>query len=346
MYLIKRNKTYTIDELCLKLNGNLIYGDETEEISSVSPIENAFKGSASFIDNPKYAKFLLTTEASVVLVKKGTKLPKNIKTFVIEVENSYYALKEMLELFYEKKNPNFNFDKLDYICGINSNISHRASISENVKIGDNVVIYPGCFIAPNVSIGNNVVLYANVSIGSDTIIGDDVIIYANTTVASDGFGYVPIDGKWLKIPQVGNVVIEENVEIGANVTIDRAALKTTKVAKGCKIDNLVQIAHNVEVGEHSVIAAQSGISGSTKIGKNVIIAGQVGLAGHLNVGDGVFIGAKAGLSKDIPKGENWTGYPARPFMEVKKSEAYIGKLKKSFKDLKELKKRVASLENI
>ena len=345
MYLVKKDITYSVSELCSKLNGKLACGDADAIITSVGPIEDSVKGDASFIDNTKYAKYLSTTKASAVIVKEGMEICADTNCAVIEVKNSYFGLKEMLELFYDSKVPQLDFVNSDYTQGDNCSIATTASVSDGVVLGKNCVIYPGCYIAPNVKIGNNVTIYANVSIGSDTIIGDNVIVYANTTIGSDGFGYVPVDGKWLKMFQVGNVIIEDDVEIGANVTIDRAALKHTKISKGTKIDNLVQIAHNVEVNEHSVIAAQSGVSGSTKIGKNVVIAGQVGLAGHLNIGDGVFIGAKAGLSKDIPAGESWTGYPARPFMEVRKSEASVNKLKKTFKELKALIKRVDKLED-
>ncbi len=344
MYLVKKDITYSLEELCKLLNGTTTCKDSSIRIKGVAPIEDAENGYASFLDNPKYGKFLLTTKASVVLVTKGVKIPEGVTTAIIEVGHSYFALKELLELFYESTQPDFNTDVNSYKLGNNSNVSDRSFISKNVEIGENAVIYPGVFIASNVKIGKNVVLYANVYIGADTVIGDNVTVYSNTTIGSDGFGYVFVDGVWLKMPQVGNVVIEDNVDIGAGVTIDRAALRTTKVSKGCKIDNLVQIAHNVEIDENSVVASQSGISGSTKVGKNVTIAGQVGLAGHLKIGDGVFLGAKAGVSKDIPAKQSWTGYPARPFVDVRRGEAALGKLVQTQKDVKDILKRVEDLE--
>jgi UDP-3-O-[3-hydroxymyristoyl] glucosamine N-acyltransferase len=233
----------------------------------------------------------------------------------------------------------------DVKLGKNAALGAYVVVDDGAQIGDNAVIYPGCFIGRQAKIGNNVLIYPNVSIRERVSIGNNVIIHSGTVIGSDGFGFVEVNGKHHKIPQVGTVEICDDVEIGANVTIDRARFDKTVIGRGTKIDNLVQIAHNVVIGENCLIVAQVGISGSTTIGNNVILAGQAGLVGHITVGDKARVTAKSGVIKSIPAGAMFAGYPARPFLENQKSHAHVHNLPKMFDLVKELKKKIESLEN-
>lgn len=330
-----------LSELCARLQGELV-GNGDVEIINLAKIQDAQQGDLTFLANPKYAKYLENTKASAVLISKSD-TADNIPH--IKVDEPYLAFQKALTIVYPaNKNYFVGIHSTAVIAdkaeiGANVNIGPNVYIGNNVTIGQNTTIYPGCIIIDNAKIGKDCLIYSNVSIYNDCELENNVIIHSGTVIGSDGFGFAPVDKKYDKIPQVGKVVIESHVEIGANCSIDRATIGETRIKKGCKIDNLVQIAHNVVVGENTVIAAQTGISGSTQIGKHVTIAGQVGIVGHIEVGDDAVLAAQSGISKNVPKGEIWFGYPAGPIARQKKVEV-------SLRHLPELNKKIKSLEKI
>src|ERR1700749_1177572 len=279
---------FTAHELSLMLNGT-VEGDPSVAVSKLAKIEEAGAGSLSFLANPKYEQYLYTTNASIVIVNNEQHLTAPVKATLIRVENAYTAISVLLELYNKIKLDKSGIEQPSFIhpsaqIGENVYIGAFAYIGPNVKIGNDSRIYPNSWIADNVSIGNNVTLFSGVKVYFDCKIGNDVIIHSGAIIGSDGFGFAPnTDGTYNKISQIGNVVIEDNVEIGSNTTIDRATMGSTIIRKGVKLDNLIQIAHNVEIGENTVIAAQAGISGSTKIGESAMIGGQVGIVGHIVV---------------------------------------------------------------
>ena len=332
------------------LVGGTVLGNADEEINNVAKIEEAGKGDLTFLYLPSYEKYLSATEASAILIKPGTDRSRKDLTY-IEVNDPHTALREILVKYF---NTNIAVSGIDPTSAVHP----KAKLGNNVTLGKNVVISAGCAVGndtvilhntvvmENVSIGNNVLIYPNVTIRENCTIGNNVIIHSGTVVGSDGFGYDPDkEGVFHKIPQIGNVIIEDDVELGANVCIDRAALGSTIIKKGCKIDNLVQIAHNVAVGENTVMSAQTGISGSTKIGKNVILAGQVGVVGHIVIADGVQVGAQSGVSKSLNKKMGmYRGSPASEIALQLKTEAHQRNLPSYADRIKELEKKIALLE--
>lgn len=337
----------TLSELAVHLNGKII-GDATSVIKGVNGLEEAQSGDLSFLANPKYRDKLLTTKATAILVKPGTESPgKNL----LVVPDPYVAFGLALELFYGGVHPPAGINAAAFIEKT-ARIDPEATIYPHVYVGANtiieakVILYPGVVIDSDVTIGAGSVLYPNVTIYRGCIIGKGVTLHAGVVVGSDGFGFAMPGQENRKIPQVGIVQIDDDVEIGANTTIDRATLGRTWIQKGVKIDNLVQIAHNVVIGEHSVIVAQVGVSGSTKIGKSVLIAGQAGLVGHITIGDNVMIAAKAGIHKDIPAGQIQAGMPQQPYREWLRSASSIPKLPEMRNHIITLNRRVAALEEI
>jgi UDP-3-O-[3-hydroxymyristoyl] glucosamine N-acyltransferase len=330
------------------LVGGKILGDNNVEITSVAKIERAKQGDLTFLYSSSYQKFFSKTEASVILVKNGFEKTRNDITY-IEVDEPNKAFTMVLNNFFMPDFP------LEGIAG-SAFIHPGAKIGTDSSVGENVVISPGCKIGKNTKIFHNVVILENVEIGDGVIIfpnvtirenckiGSAVIIHANSVIGSDGFGYLNENGKYNKIPQIGNVIIEDDVEIGSNVSIDRAALGSTKIMKGVKIDNLVQVAHNVEIGENTVISGQAGISGSTKVGKNCILAGQAGLTGHIEIGDNVVIGAQSGVSKSILKPGIYFGYPAREIKKALTAEAHLNNIPSYVERIKILEKEVGKLK--
>lgn len=324
-----------------------IEGDDTLFVTGVAKIEEAKKGELSFISNPKYAKFIDSTEAAVVLV--NNEFPKTLKT-VIRTENPYVAFLTILKKLYPPVSTIEAGIHASAIIHQSSKIGESVSIGayvvigKNCRIGNQVKIHPGVIISDAVEIGDDTVLYTNVSIRENVKIGNNVIIHCGTVIGSDGFGFAREGQIYQKIPQVGTVVIEDRVEIGANCAIDRATLGETRIKKGAKLDNLIQVAHNVVIGEDTVIAAQTGISGSTKIGQGVIVGGQVGFAGHIKIGDNTSIGAQSGVSKDLPPNSIYFGYPARPIMQAKREQAALRKLPELLKKISVLEKKIEGKE--
>ena len=328
-----------------------VEGDPEAKVSDISRIEEGRKGTLSFLANPKYTKYIYTTESSIVLVNKDLRLEKEVTPTLVRVDDAYQAFANLLDLYNQSIQQKSGIDKQAFIsesCTVGENLYAGAFsyLGENVKVGDNVKIYPQVYVGDNVVIGNNTILYPGVKIYHDCLIGSNCTIHAGTVIGSDGFGFAPQNSEnYKKIPQIGNVIINNDVEIGANVTIDRATIGSTVIGKGVKIDNLVQIAHNVEIGENTVIVAQSGIAGSTKVGKNCIIAAQAGIVGHLKIADKVIIGAQSGVTNNIEKeGDIVLGSPAYNASE-KKREYVVGRqLPSLYRRLNELEKEVQILK--
>jgi len=341
---------FTAQEIGLLLNGT-VEGDAFVTVDKLAKIEDGEAGSLTFLANPKYEQFLYTTNASVVIVNNDLELAGEVKATLIRVENAYSAFSVLLEKYNTIK---LNKQGIEQPCfihpsaqvGENVYIGAFAYIGPNAKIGDYSKIYPNTYIADNVTIGKNVTLFAGVKVYFDCVLGDNVIIHAGAVIGSDGFGFAPAaDGTYAKISQIGNVVIEDDVEVGANTTIDRATMGSTLIRKGVKIDNLVQIAHNVEVGAHTVIAGQAGISGSTKIGKNAVIGGQVGISGHLNIANGTQLSAQTGINSSITEdGKVWGGTPYMPYKDYLRAHAKLRKLPELDRKVYELEKLIEELK--
>jgi UDP-3-O-[3-hydroxymyristoyl] glucosamine N-acyltransferase len=335
--------SFTAQQIAILIQGK-IEGDATAVVTQFGKIESAMPGEISFLANPKYEDFLYTTKASVIIVNESLVLKKKIAATLIRVSDAYAAFATLLTKYQEMKNENLvgiqspSFIASTAKLGEQNFVAAFAYISENVKTGSNVKIFPNAVIGENVSIGNNVTLHAGVIIYSDCVLGNNITIHSGSIIGSDGFGFAPkADGSYQKIPQLGNVIIEDDVEIGSNTTIDRATIGSTIIKKGVKIDNLIQIAHNVEIGENTVIAAQVGISGSTKIGKGVMMGGQSGTIGHLTIADGIKIAARTGITKEFKQaGITLSGYPAREqsaFLRAQVAQKNLPALEKRVKEL-------------
>jgi UDP-3-O-[3-hydroxymyristoyl] glucosamine N-acyltransferase len=324
---------FTAQQIATILEGE-VFGNPNEEVFKLSKIEEGEKGSLTFLSNPKYQPYLYTTNASIAIVNSTFQPEKELKITLIKVENAYKSFSKLLEFYNEVKNNKTGREVPNFISntatiGENEYIGAFTYIGENVKIGNNVKIYPNCFIGDNTTIGDNCVLHSGVKIYSETQIGNHCKIHSNCTIGSDGFGFAPnAEGNYVAIPQIGNVIIEDYVDIGAGASIDRATLGSTIIRRGVKLDNQIQIAHNVEIGKNTVIAAQTGIAGSTKIGENCMIGGQVGIVGHIVIGNGVKIQAQSGISKSLKDNEVVQGSPAFGYGDFNKSYVYFRNLPK------------------
>ncbi len=339
-------KAHTIAEF---LKGT-VDGDPETEVNNVSGIEDGKPGTLAFLANPKYEKFIYETEASIVLVNKDFKPEKEIKPTLIRVENAYQAFASLLDMYQQSKpsksgtSANVSLHESARL-GENIYIGEFTVVSENAVIGDHVKLYPQVYIGNNVSIGEGTLIYAGVKIYEGCKIGKNCVIHSGAVIGADGFGFAPGENnEYKKIPQIGNVVLEDNVEIGANTTVDRATMGSTIIRKGVKLDNLIQIAHNVEVGENTVMAAQAGIAGSTKVGKNNMLAAQVGIIGHLKIGDNVKIGGQSGVIKDVEDGEMLQGSPTMKAREYFKAYSIFTKLPELYRKIYELEKEINKLK--
>jgi UDP-3-O-[3-hydroxymyristoyl] glucosamine N-acyltransferase len=342
--------TFTAIQLAL-LTGGKVEGDANVTVDSFGKIEDALEGQLTFLANPKYEDFIYNTKASVIIVAENFQLKKPINTTLIRVKDPYAAFAILLEKYQELKvKKTTGIQQPSYIAesaklGTDVFVAAFAYISENVSIGKNTAIHSGSFIGSNVKIGDNCEINPGVKIYHDCIIGNNVIIHAGTVIGSDGFGFAPQnEGYHKKVPQIGNVIIEDFVEIGANTTIDRATLGSTIIRSGAKLDNLIQVAHNVEIGGNTFIAAQTGISGSTKVGKNSMIGGQVGIAGHISLAEGSKVAAQSGVTKSI-KNPNTVvnGTPAFNINNSLRIHALYRNLPEMEKRLKELEEMVKQL---
>jgi|SRR5690606_12569036 len=337
---------FTINEIAQLLNGK-VEGEGSGIIRSAAKIEEGNTGDISFLANSKYEHHLYTTRASAVLVELSFKPVKPHQTTLIRVANPYLAFTRLLEEYEKSLTQPLNGRIQPYYIGENVSIGDNeyigpfTYIGRNSRIGKNLKLYPGAYIGENVVIGDNAVIHAGVKIYDKTIIGNNCSIFANAVIGGDGFGFAPQDdGSYRRIPQLGNVIIEDDVSIGSNTTIDRATIGSTYIRKGVKLDNLIQIAHNVDIGQHTVIAAQTGISGSTKIGEHNVIAGQVGIVGHIKLANRTKIGAQAGVSKTVKEeGQSLSGSPATDLNTHLRMMSLL-------RHLPELEKRVKEIENI
>lgn len=334
-----------LKDIATLVGGELI-GDPELEIHRVAGIEEAGEGEITFLSNVRYQPLLATTRASAVIVSPQVEAPGKS---LVRVKNPYLAFAQVLgEFAQEAAFPSGVHEKaqlgMDVSLGENATLFPYCSIGNQVIIGDRVVVYPGVYVGDKSVVGDDTILYPNVTLYRGTEVGKRVIIHSGTVVGSDGFGFVQQEGKSIKIPQVGTVLIEDDVEIGSNVSIDRATMGRTVIKKGTKIDNLVQIAHNVEIGQHSIVVSQVGISGSTRIGENVILGGQAGLVGHIEIGDRVKVAAKTGVSKSVPPDTILAGHAGVPIRDWKRSIAAMRRLPETAKKIQKLEKKLAELE--
>lgn len=341
--------TFPAAQIALLINGKT-EGDPNVSVASFGKIEEAKEGELSFLANPKYEEFIYSTKASVIIINEDFVLKQPVNATLIRVKDAYSAFATLLTKYQEIAQQQLTgIQEPSYISktatyGQNVFIGAFAYLGEKVKVGNNTKIFPNAYLGNNVSVGDNCVIHPGVKIYHDCKIGNNVIIHGGTIIGSDGFGFAPqADGSFIKVPQIGNVVIEDNVEIGSNTTIDRATIGSTLIKAGAKLDNLIQIAHNVEIGNSTVIAAQTGISGSTKIGNRVMIGGQAGVVGHIQIGDGAKVNAQSGVSKSIEPGKAVTGSPAYDYTSALRSQAAARKLPELEKRVKELEALVKQL---
>lgn len=333
---------FSANQIASLVNG-IVEGDGNVMVNTFAKIEEGHKGAISFLANPKYTNYIYDTKSSVVLVKKDFVAEQEVSATLIKVDDPYATLAMLLNMVNQYMNPQpSGIEQPSYISegttipeGIY--IGAFAYIGKNVSLGKNVKIYPQVYIGNNVEIGDDSIIYSGCKIYHGCKIGNRCIIQAGVVIGGDGFGFAPVSSGYNKIPQIGNVIIEDDVEIGANTTIDRATMGSTIIHSGVKLDNLIQVAHNVEVGSNTVMAAQVGIAGSTKIGANCMIGGQVGFAGHISIGDNVMIGAQSGIPSNVADNSRLMGYPATDAKEFARQTVYI-------KNLSKLNERVTKLE--
>ncbi|MGO3183713.1 MAG: UDP-3-O-(3-hydroxymyristoyl)glucosamine N-acyltransferase [Aequorivita sp.] len=336
---------FTAAQIAGILNGT-VEGDEEVAVSKLAKIEEGTKGTLTFLANPKYTHYIYTTEASIAIVNNDFVPEHTINTTLIRVENAYNAFSQLLEYYNQVKMNKTGIEQPVFVAesakyGENLYLGAFSYLGENVKIGDNVKIYPNVYIGDNVTIGDNSVLFTGAKLYSETVVGVSCVINSGVVIGADGFGFTPNEkGEYSKVPQTGNVILEDNVDVGPGTTIDRATLGSTVIKKGVKLDNQIQIAHNVTIGENTVIAAQTGIAGSTKIGKNCMIGGQVGIAGHIVIGDNVKIQAQSGIGRNVNDNETIQGSPALSYSDFNKSYVHFKNLPKIMDRLNTVEKKL------
>jgi UDP-3-O-[3-hydroxymyristoyl] glucosamine N-acyltransferase len=341
---------FTAEQIAGILEGEVV-GNPNAEVYVLSKIEEGKEGSLTFLSNPKYNNYIYSTEATITIVNKSFIPESKLRTTLIKVDDAYMAFSKLLEFYDQAKGNKSGIEQPSVIAenakyGNNLYLGSFSYVGLNVVLGDNVQIYPNCFIGDNVVIGDNVTIFAGTKIYEQTVIGNNCAIHSGSVIGADGFGFAPNpDGTFKKIPQIGNVIIEDDVDIGACTTIDRATMGSTIIRKGVKLDNQIQIAHNVEIGENTVIAAQTGVAGSTKIGKNGMIGGQVGIAGHLTIGNNVRIQAQSGVGRNVKDDEILQGSPTFAYNDYSKSYVHFKNLPKIVAELEELKKQILNQKN-
>lgn len=341
--------TLTAEEIA-KVTGGSVSGNPGAGITHPAKLEEANVDSLCFFANPKYEQALYSTAAGVVIVPRGFAPSQSIGFTMVEHDNPYYAFCMIMAGYFDPNRHKTGIENGSIIMptatvGTGVYIGATAYIDDGAEVADGAIIYPQVFIGRGARIGRNTILYPGVKVYAGCVIGNNCIIHSGTVIGSDGFGFAPVAGTYVKIPQIGNVIVEDDVEIGSNCSVDRATMGSTIIRRGTKLDNLIQVAHNVEIGSHTVIAAQAGISGSTKIGSNCQIGGQVGIVGHVQIADKVGIGAQAGVSKGIDEeGSNWIGSPASPLKEQFRAWAAFKKLPEALHEIKLLKKEIQALK--
>ncbi|MDR2680769.1 MAG: UDP-3-O-(3-hydroxymyristoyl)glucosamine N-acyltransferase [Tannerella sp.] len=339
---------FTAQQIADFLKGSVV-GDPATKVNNFSRIEEGLPGTITFLANPKYEHFIYETKASIVLVNRDYTPSSTIEPTLIKVANAYASLAMLLNLVEQTKSRKHGIDPSAFIAetastGENCYIGTFAYIGENTVTGNNCLIYPHAYIGDNVRIGDNTIVYPHVTVYEGCIIGSNCIIHAGAVIGADGFGFAPEDGEFKKIAQIGNVILEDNVEIGANTTVDRAVMGSTIIHQGVKLDNLIQIAHNVEIGKNTVMASQVGIAGSTKIGANCMLGGQVGISGHLTIGDNAQFGAQSGIISNIKANARLMGTPPIPLRNYMRSSIIFEKLPEIYRTLDRLQKEVEELK--
>ena len=327
----------------------VIEGDENATVNTFAKIEDGKPGAISFLSNPKYTHYIYDTESSIVLVDKSVELEKPTKATLVRVDNAYECVAKLLQLYESMKPKKTGIDSLAFVSpsakiGENVYIGAFAYVGDNVVIGDGCQIYPNVVICENAKVGNDCLFYPNVTIYHDCHVGNRVMLHAGSVVGSDGFGFAPSENGYDKIPQIGIVTIEDDVEIGANTCIDRSTMGSTYVRKGVKLDNLVQIAHNTDIGANTVMSAQVGVAGSTKVGQWCMFGGQVGIAGHITIGNKVFLGAQSGVPSSLKDDQTLIGTPPMEKLPYFKSQAIFQKLPDLYKQIQKLQKEVDELK--
>ena len=338
-------------EMIAGLLGGTIVGDKGTTVSTVSSIDGGKAGSLAYLTNPKYEQYIYTTEASIVLVDSTFEPKQEVKTTLIKVDNVAQCVLNLLEMYNATRPQKRGISKLASIhegavMGEDCYVGDFTVVEATAKIGDKVQIYPQCYIGDNVTIGEGTKIYPGVKIYEGCVVGKNCILHAGVVIGADGFGFAPReDGTFAKIPQLGNVIIEDNVELGANTCVDRAKTDSTIIRSGVKLDNLIQVGHNVQIGSNTVMSAQVGIAGTTKIGSNCFVGGQVGFADHITVGNGCKIGSQSGLDKSVPDGEIRFGSPALPGIQYHRSFAVFRQLPEMAHKLRELEKALKVLKS-
>ena len=340
---------FTAEQIASFLGGEIV-GDAKVSVSNLAKIEEGTTGTITFLSNPLYTQYIYTTQASIALVRRDFEPEKPVTPTLIKVDDPYTSLTRLLELVEQARGQKSGVEEPTHIA-LSAQVADDAYvgaftyIGERAVVGEGCKLYPQVYIGDDVVIGNNVTLYPGVKVYHGCRIGNNCIVHAGSVIGSDGFGFAPqADGSYKKIPQIGIVILEDDVELGANTTIDRATMGATVIRRGVKLDNLVQIAHNVEVGENTVMAAQVGIAGSTKIGSQCMFGGQVGVAGHRHVGNRVVIGAQSGIPNDVKDNMELMGYPAVPKVEFARQTVHIKRLAQLNQTVKELQQQINELK--
>lgn len=339
---------FTAEQIA-QLIGGTIEGDAQAKINSFSKIEGGKPGAISFLSNPKYINYIYETQSSVVLVDESLKLDKPVKTTLIRVKNAYDAVAKLMQMYVAMKPKKKGIDSLAYIAptakiGKDCYIGPFVAIGPNVVIGDGCVLHPHVTVGENATVGENTEIYSNAVIYHDCKVGNNCIIHAGAVIGADGFGFAPTENGYEKIPQLGIVQVEDNVEIGANTCIDRSTMGCTYVRKGVKLDNLVQIAHNTDIGANTVMSSQVGVAGSTKVGEWCMFGGQVGIAGHITIGNQVRLGAQSGVPGSLKDGENLIGTPPLPLTNYFRSHAVTKRLPEIYRQINEMQKTIDDLK--
>ena len=344
------NMEFTAKQIAQFIQGK-VEGDDNASVHSFAKIEEGKPGAISFLSNPKYTHYLYDTESSIVLINDDVVLEKPVKTTLIRVKNAYECVARLLQMYAAAQPKKSGIDSLAFISpnakiGENCYIGAFAYIGDGVEIGDGSQIYPHVYVGDGVKIGQDALLYANVTIYHGCRLGNHVTIHSGSVIGADGFGFAPTENGYDKIPQIGIVTIEDNVEIGANTCVDRSTMGSTTIHQGVKLDNLIQVAHNVEIGQNTVMASQCGIAGSTKVGDWCMFGGQVGMAGHISIASHTNVGAQAGIVGSVKKeGETIIGSPAWDAKQFMKSATIFRRLPEMYQQINDLKKEIESLKN-
>lgn len=326
-----------------------IVGDENATVHTFAKIEEGIPGAISFLSNPKYTSYIYDTQSSIVLVNRDFEPEREIKATLIKVDNAYESLAKLMTLYEQSHPKRTGIDSLAYVAptakiGENVYLAPFACVGDHAEVGDNTELHPHATVGRNAKVGKNCILYTNSNVYHDCIVGDNCILHSGSVIGADGFGFAPTPNGYDKIPQIGIAILEDDVEIGANTCVDRATMGATIIRKGVKLDNLIQVAHNVEIGSNTVIASQTGIAGSTKVGEWCMFGGQVGIAGHIKIGDKVNLGAQSGVPGSIKSGQSLIGTPPIEMKNFFKSSAVFKKLPEMYMELNNLKKELEELK--